>query len=246
MELKIGKMSSKEIAAWMNISYNTYRNDKKKYLEKLGYFANFKEIYGGVEITNVIIPTYVKNVSDDVKTYVTQVKSADDYLTTLSGMVEVLKQERRWEDIPDSTLKRRLRTAGNTAFGETAKSESYGFYGTREYVWCVKLYDRPNHYRYLTKEEQQLFDNLTESLYSNSWKKMQLLALLDDAFLNDELTKEEYFYERELMGLYNFEGVIFKFKEQTGLQLVRATRHELDQVHKPSAFPYAAASIENP
>lgn len=43
MELKIGKMTSREIAKWLGISYNTYRNDIDKYLEKVTFLLILKK-----------------------------------------------------------------------------------------------------------------------------------------------------------------------------------------------------------
>ena len=50
------------------------------------------------------------------------------------------------------------------------------------------------------------------------------------------MTKEEYFQRKEDLNLDTFSEVIWLFKERTGLQVVHATEHEIDQEYMESAF----------
>ena len=61
MELKLGKMTTKELAEWFGISYGTFRNSKQKRFEELKEFCFFEEVYGGVQINAIINPIYIKN-----------------------------------------------------------------------------------------------------------------------------------------------------------------------------------------
>ena len=58
----------------------------------------------------------------------------------------------------------------------------------------------------------------------------QKMALLLDEFRHSDMTKEEFINHKDRL---NFEGtfqdVIFKFREDTGLMLVRATEHEFEE-----------------
>jgi hypothetical protein len=61
MELHLGKMTNKELAEWFGIKTNSFTQHKKKKLEELKEFCFFDEVYGGVEITAIINPIYIKN-----------------------------------------------------------------------------------------------------------------------------------------------------------------------------------------
>ena len=66
MELKLGKMSTKELAEWFGISYGAFRNSKEKKLEELKGFASFEEVYGGVNITQIINPIYMTGIDSEL------------------------------------------------------------------------------------------------------------------------------------------------------------------------------------
>lgn len=92
MELKIGKMTSREIAAWLGISYNTYRNDIDKYLEKITFFADFEKVYGGIMIKEVYISIYDKAlIKNTDKTFLQEVSSCNENLATISGVARKYK-----------------------------------------------------------------------------------------------------------------------------------------------------------
>ena len=63
LQLKEGKMTGKEIANWLNISYDyTYRRNPQKYLEKLKEYCDYEQIRGGAIISNIRIPIYCPNL----------------------------------------------------------------------------------------------------------------------------------------------------------------------------------------
>ena len=56
LELKEGKMTGQEIAAWLQIEYNgTYRKNPTKQLEKLKDYCDYEQIRGGAIISNIKI-----------------------------------------------------------------------------------------------------------------------------------------------------------------------------------------------
>lgn len=232
-------MTGHELAEWFNITYKYYSNNRKQYLNKLKEFAEFKEIYGGVEILDIKIDIYVKNLNDDVEKYLDSVKNANDHITSISGMAEEWQQT-DFQNCPFSTLKRRVRKAGEKAFGITVEQNSRGCYGSREYIWCIKNYSGPNKYRQFTDKEAKLFDELTEYFYKSDAKKAQKLALLDDIYENaedEEMTKEDYFrFKSYINDNKSFKDIIQKFKDTTGKQIVRATQHDIDTVYLSCAW----------
>lgn len=58
-----------------------------------------------------------------------------------------------------------------------------------------------NKYRYFTLEENELFNNIILSYYGKDPKKIKQLALLEKAFKNDEITKEEFFSKKDELDL---------------------------------------------
>ena len=237
MQLKLGIMKNAELAQWFNITLGTYENARKAYLKKLEPFAQFTVVRGGVVIERIIIDTYVKNMDDDVKLYLQEVRNAEDNISSLSGMSEKLCATDEFANVPVATMRGRLRRAGEKAFGITAEEDSRGIYGSREYVWAIKLYDAPNHYRYMTLEEESIFDALLSSFYAKAPERIKRAALLEEAFKSDnEMTKEQYFKEKERLNLDIFYDVINLFKQETGLQVVHATAHEIDQAYLEGAW----------
>lgn len=229
MELKLGVMTSEELAQWFGTTTaENFSKHKKRFLEKLKPFANFIPIRGGVEITEIFIPEYVKNLNDDVEKYKEIVISQPNHLTSITKIVEELQEKEEYQNYSTATLRHRMSIAGKKAFGETSVIGSHGIYGSREYVWCIKLYEGKQHYRYFTTEEKELFDTITSEFYSGEVDKVQKAALLEDEFKETNMTKEEYLTKKELLGLNFFTDIIYTFKNKTGLQIVKATQHEIE------------------
>ena len=62
MELRIGIMKNKELAEWFGITLKSFTNARKSKLEELTNFATFDVIRGGVDIKEVIRPTYIREI----------------------------------------------------------------------------------------------------------------------------------------------------------------------------------------
>ena len=96
MKLKLGKMKSQEVAAWLGISYNTYRNNIDKNLSKLEPFCEFEKVYGGIIVKEIIIEEYDKHLQfNDDKLYIAEIKRCieeQDGLSTVSGMARKFVQ----------------------------------------------------------------------------------------------------------------------------------------------------------
>lgn len=227
--LRLGKMSSREIAEWMGITYGTYKNSSQKRLEYLKNFAKFTPCYGGVIIEEIYLDTFVKDVSEDDKVYVNEIKQCNEGLSSVAGMIRKLKLENKeYKDISEDTLYRRMSKAGNRTFGKTIEKDSKGTHGNRHYVWAIRV-DKYNHYRRMTEAEKVIYQQLL-SEYCDDKKTQEQVeqdALVLDAFKNHEITAQEY-AEYKLYSCNFFTEVVGKFKEQTGYLLVRTTKHELE------------------
>lgn len=238
-QLQLGKFSSKELADWFGYSYSTYRKKKLELMKQLSRYCDYEEIYGGIVVKEIYIEEYVRDLELDIQTYYDQVKKFP--LNSISNIADEIKNFPRYEKLSDRQRKRRMSAAGKLGFGETKEEDSRGIYGTRRYQWSIKL-DKPaangKPYRDLTAEEQQIFNEYTTAVFGKKPEVIQNLKLLDDKFKNTDMTKEEYLnHEARLAFDGTFQDVIFKFREETGLMIVRATDHDLDEdENTPSAF----------
>lgn len=229
MKLRLNKMTSKEMAMWFGISYNTYKNKIASYLEKLEDYCEFERIYGGVIIKEIYLDEYDKNLNiKDQELVLKEIKTCIETqggLSTIAGMSRKYAKHQDYQSV--STAKRRLSKASLVLFGETKELISHGTIGSREYVWAIKL-DEYNHYRFMTKAEEKRFDEIITDCYAAEPDKIKKAALLEDQLKKEEIDVKEYFELKERLGLDTFKDCIFKFHEETGFLVVRCTRHEIE------------------
>lgn len=228
MELKLGKMSSQEVAKWLGMSYNSYKNNINKHLEKLIPYCEFVKIYGGIEVTAIYQAVYDKGqVLRDKELVLEEITSCiqtQDGLATVSGMARKFTAQEHYDN--ENTARRRLSLAANQLFGETKGLTSHGEAGVREYMWAIKI-DDYNHYRMLTDKENEVFNNIISSVYSSEPEKVKKACLLEQQLKQKKINIDEYFEQKDILGLNLFTDCIFKFKELTGEMIVRCTKHEL-------------------
>ena len=232
-------MKSREIAEWMGLSYNTYKSNIKKYLPELDYYCNYEICYGGIEVKEIFISDYVRNLaSKDSEAYLNLVRESNNGLCTISGMGRklALLYPDTWGKRSQSNVEYRLRKAGISLFGKTNlpiyrqqdQEERYsGPYGYKEYCWAIKI-DNLNKYRHLTEDELEKFKILIES-YGVTKEDIALKEQYDKKKLQelkeDKITKEEYILAMEHNEL--FPELLSRFKELTGCTLVKATQHDI-------------------
>lgn len=230
MKLRLGKMTSREMAEWFGISYNSYKNHIPKYLLLLYTYCDYEKIYGGVNIIKIYLDTFDRSISLKDRTLykneIIECLKTQQGLSTISGMSEKLTDQGEYSSV--STARRRLTEAGKQLFGETKSLTSCGEIGTREYIWAIKL-DGYNHYRLLTEDEEKQFDNIITAAYTAEPDKIKKNALLEECLRNKEITSDEYFEIKDNLKLDTFRDCIFRFKELTGFWIVRCTQHEIKE-----------------
>lgn len=227
MELKLGKMTSRELAQWFGVKYERYSHNISKYLEVLELYCDFEKIYGGVIVKEIFIEQYDKKLNKkDKELYMNEIERCvkeQDGLSTVAGMARKYMSNNEYDDL--RTAQRRLGKTGEKLFGKTAL-KTKGIIGMREYVWAIKL-DDYNHYRYMSIEEQQILYQIMETYYTVEPEKILKLALLDESLKNKEIEVDEYFNLKERLNLSSFSECLKQFSMETGWTVVRASRHEI-------------------
>lgn len=241
MDLKLGKMTTKELAEWMGIKYNTFRINAEKRYEILKQYCVYEKKYGYVEIQEIFEYKFKGDLrKKDVEVYVEEVRAAANGLATASGIARKIHRDRdEYKELKINTIRNRMSNAGIEAFGKTNFPdnlyENSGPYGHRDYIWAVKVSDY-NDYRYLSDNEEKKFNELLEVAFSLPAEKAKQLALLDQSLKDKSIGIDEYFTKRETLGLWNFKGVLQQMYEDCGIIIVRCTRHEITKDIKESAF----------
>lgn len=221
MKLKLGKMTSTELAQWFNISKKSFTNNSSRYLEKLNDFARFERVWGGVEILEIYLDEYVKgyNVIDD--TYfnkeIDRCIKEQDGLASISGISNKAKLEvKEYAPLAESSLRYRMTKAAARGYGEN------GSLGFREREWAIKL-DDYNHYRALTAEEYGIFAEITSDYQSKVPEKSIEKEKLEIRLREKEIDVDEYFRLVDGQELSVFPQIMWEFSARTGLKLVLAT-----------------------
>ena len=120
--------------------------------------------------------------------------------------------------------------AGNKLFGKvnSTTKRGEGSMGSREYQWVIKVHDL-NGYRLLTPEEEELFNTIIKNYYSSNPDKIKRAAMLEEEYKKSKtMTKEEYFLQKDSMGLDLFADALRLFKEQTGETIVCCSQYEIN------------------
>lgn len=224
MELKLGKMTSKEIASWFGLSYAYFRNHKEKKLEELKLFAEFDEVYGGVNIKEIYEPIYQKQLGKTkqmVVSKIDQVWSEDglDSCTRVGYEICELLNKEGVSRKPD-TIVAYTRQGRNELYGKPFIGN--GKLGRCVYIWC-KRDPATGEYSLLTPQEEQIKQNLQTKYFGDATEKQILVKGMVEA---GEITKEEAWdvlEEMTNMRTGNFMSFLKAIQEELGCQVVRGT-----------------------
>lgn len=218
MKLKLGKMTSQEIAEWMGVSYKgTYHKNPKKYLKRLEDYCNFEQIHGGVIVKEIYISEYNKNLRvEQTRTFLSALKEHNNIIS-LSG----LEEERDISYYQSRKIRDKL-------FGKepiNINPTSRGVIGYREVIWAIKL--GPNTYRKMTEEEDALFELLIqrECIGKLTPKVAKAQQLILDYCVKEGMTAEEYqnFLTEHDYNFFN--DVIVKFRDITNYQIANPNEY---------------------
>lgn len=214
MKLRLGKMTSRELADWFGRSYYSYRNNIDKYLDQLAYYCEFEKIYGGVVISEIYCDAFSKNFSHDIHLDIIAyiIDHVESGITTIYQMSSALGYS-----------KYAIRKACNFCFGEGLKSS--GPLGSKKKVWALRTYDGPQYpesdaaymklvkYRELTDDEKFRLSQLANKYY-NALDDLANVFDIEDGDLEwkDVFEKKKKLYHEEVVGELGHElgGVVVR------------------------------------
>lgn len=227
-------MTGQELAEWFGVSYNgTYRKNPSKYIAKLDGYCKYTQIRGGVQVHDIYADTYYGDISKQLtKDCLEEIQSKENRLSSVAGTARKFQAENEtYAEMKYSTLYYQLDKTVQACFGKTNYNEFQeyeGAYGSRWGVWAIKL-DDYNNYRNFTQEEEELFDRIISNTYGSEPKKIKQLAMLEESFKRDEISKQEYFDKKEEYDLDFFGQCITVFRERTGLIIARVQYYDINQ-----------------
>ncbi len=240
-QLQLGKITTKELADWFGISPARYSHVKRQKLETLADYCDFDEIYGGVEIKEIYMDTYDKNLNKCIDKMVLQEIKATNGLMSISGMARKLGLSAYEEKIAKRS---RVKMFGK--FTEENPMKSEGIFGYRKAVWAIKINDQ-DVYRKLLDEERELWRQILDKFYNKKLTDDEVLLKVQIAefCVEHNCSFEKYNQMLADYGLDFYGLAVSKFKDQTGLQIVHISEHELEmgEARLRESYPEEAAKI---
>lgn len=209
MELHLGKMTGREIAEWLGISYKTYCKNPAKQLAKLEDFCLFTRVYGGVEITEIWYKYYHKNfVAETHAKVLAEIKQ--NPVNTIVSLAQATGFTRY-----------QINKTCNLCFGKMSRAShtSSGIMGMRTRCWGVRLSE--GSYRLLSDEEMTLFKQCARDHFD--WVE-EMGTYFDEGTENMSLEEHQMVMTQLQQSFY--ENVIQRFEGAIGHKVVRVTVFE--------------------
>ena len=219
-ELRLGRITNQDLAEWFGATKNSIEKKKKHWLEILKEYCEFEPIYGGVYITKIHKPYYVKNKNFQI------VKEEFDEVWDKSGLdsCKRVSEEifiKRQDDltVQESTVYVQTRQVRNEYYGKPMCGS--GPKGRCSYVWCKKN-PQTNRLEYLSEEEEKIKKELLEFYFADADEKT---VLVNEMVQRKEISEAEAWgYYSQIMNIsFNYKNFMGEFKRRTGITLIRGT-----------------------
>lgn len=233
MELRLGKMKTKELAEWFGISYGSFRVMKNEKLGELSDYADFEEVYGGVLIKKIRgEKTYIK---EGRKSKEIVLKAFDEEwnkngLDTCTNVaIKIYDKHKNELAIAENTTYNYTIEARNELYGKPFGAD--GKLGNCHYIW-VKATDQEDGTKILelfNEEEEKIKKELMNKYFSTDAEKEVMVAEMVD---RGELTKEEAYdtlVEMKHLNSAGFMAFKAELEEKIGSQVLKGTYIEKKQ-----------------
>lgn len=188
-ELKLGKMTTKEIAEWFGIKINSFNHNKTNKLKELENFADFEVEYGGINIINIYEPIYFKRSSmayQVIKDNFDQAwhKSGLDTAARVGSQIWIENPQIQ-DMISETTARQYACRIRKEFYGLVYKQNSEGTKGTCHSKWVAE--NNWDEAVLLSKEQEKQLKQTIKDIYANENE-----PLLYTALRNHEITEQEY------------------------------------------------------
>ena len=242
MELKLGKMTTKELAEWFGMSYGRFRNVKKQKLEELENFCFFEEVYGGIEVTGIINPVYSKELNKIRQIYqqgFEELKQPIDTVSHINNQIfDKYCDQLPTLSSPESGYRYAIEVR-NAHYGVPFKGN--GSKGCCYYLWCkMEEKDGKQFYVQFNEEEEKIKQALLKKHFGTNEEKDLLIA---EMVHNKEISKEDAYdiiMEYRNLNAQGFMGFLKALEKEIGSKVVKATKFEevlyFDEKDKPAAI----------
>ena len=227
MELKVGKITNKELAEWFGVKPNTLSKKKVEKLEELKEYAEYHLEKGKVFIDKVYKPVYIKKKSANyraIRNTVDETWSRDglDSCRRVSEEVYELVEDK----ITPATVYAYTREARNELYGKPFSNG--GLLGRCVYLWCKKNED--GKLEKFSLEEEKIKQDLKIKYFGDVSEKQMFVK---EMVRRGEITEEQAWGVLEdLTGMddVGFVGFLRELQEKIGAQVVRGTFVERDGI----------------
>lgn len=192
MELKIGFMTTDELAEWADRSSRYLQDHKKKWCEKnLQKYADYDLVRGGVCITKIYNPIFQSSGLQEVRQKYLTYWGKDGLKIDSTGNCWDKLSPHMVNELKDKTGCRYIGLCRREDFGVARKTNKYkGRKGECHYVFCKRINNEPVLF---TEEEYRIKDELAKKYLKKVTEEdsVEVQALAKD-YKNGEITAEEY------------------------------------------------------
>lgn len=194
-ELKLGKITLKELASWFGIGYSSIRNRREKYFKELEEYAHFKaNEHGGVEILQIYISEYVHKDSNYQRIKQSIPSTWDKSGLDLKKNVAQKLYSTEEFNIKYNTVYSYVCKASNELYGKP-NSFNGGEIGNCYWTLCAKN-GSTGKLRWLTYDENKRRQELRQKYFNDhkeeQKQKQEIRESLRLQLKKNEITREDY------------------------------------------------------
>ena len=221
MQLKLGFMTTVELARWANITSDYLAKNKKKWCaNKLSHYAKYELVRGGVNILEIYHPEYASAEKEKIKKNFNKYwGNGKDKIDTIKNMTRKMSDKIVFGISPDTVYDYSARIKREW-YGVPKKYS--GIKGDSYFVFC-KIKDN-NFYPFTPEEEAIKKELMSEYLQTREDQVIEMRALVE-AYKNGEINKDEY--DSQLFDLVDKDlgwiTFISEFTERIGAEVGFAT-----------------------
>lgn len=173
LKLRLGKMSTKELAEWFGLAYSTFRKRKENLLKELNDYCLYDSIYGGVQIKYIYVEEYVNSKQNNnykiVESHVDEEWDKSGLDTKINVAKKIYSKHQSELTIKQSTTYNYVRKAANVLYGPANNYNQSGLIGNCWYKICIV--NENGIRRQLTEEEQKRRREIRQKYCSDEEKE---------------------------------------------------------------------------